>query len=300
MAVANDYESAGGSTPVSETPQNESDTFEIGDRTVHRLGFGAMRLTGDEIIGPPEDEEQAREVLERAVDIGVDLIDTADSYGPAVSERLIGEALGDRDDVLVATKAGLLRNREGEWLAHGDPDYIRNQVLTSLDRLRTDTIDLYQFHRPDDDTPFEDSVAAFAELKDEGLVDEVGLSNVSPEHIDQAREQVEIATVQNRYNIGDRGAADALELCTEEGIGFIPWAPINGDDVDEHGDLLDEIGDEHDATRRQVALAWLLERSEVILPIPGTSSPEHLESNVAASQLSLSDEEVQQLTDAAD
>ncbi|MBZ6493685.1 aldo/keto reductase [Natrinema longum] len=279
---------------------NESGTFEIGETTVHRLGFGSMRLCGDDIIGSPEDEETAREVVQRAVDCGIDLIDTADSYGPAVSERLIGEAIGDPDDVLVATKAGLLRNREGEWIAHGDPDYIRNQVLTSLDRLRTDTIDLYQFHRPDGDTDFEDSVAAFAELKDEGLVREVGLSNVSPELIDQAREQVDVATVQNRYNLNDRGAADSLEVCAENDIGFIPWAPINGDDLAAHGDLLDDIAEAHDATRRQVALAWLLERADVMLPIPGTSDPAHLESNVAATQLSLSDDEVQRLTDAAE
>ncbi|ELY57031.1 aldo/keto reductase [Natronolimnohabitans innermongolicus] len=282
----------------SDTPTNESDTFEIGDTTVHRLGFGAMRLCGEEIIGPPNDESRARDVLEYAVELGVDFVDTADSYGPGVSERLIGEALGDRDDVLVATKAGLLRNREGEWLAHGDPDYIRNQVLASLDRLRTETIDLYQFHRPDPDTPFEDSIQTFAELQDDGLVDQVGVSNVSVEQLETAREHVDVATVQNRYNVDDRENRDVLEACAENGIGFIPWAPINGDDVDAHGDLLDEIGDEHDASRRQVALAWLLERSDVILPIPGTSDPDHLESNVAASQLSLDDDEVQRITDA--
>ncbi|WP_440766935.1 aldo/keto reductase [Natronorubrum sp. DTA7] len=284
----------------SETITNESDTFEIGDTTIHRLGFGAMRLCGGEIIGPPEDEEAAREVLERAVDCGVDFVDTADSYGPGVSERLIGEALGDPDDVLIATKAGLLRNREGEWLAHGDPDYIRNQVLASLDRLRTDTIDLYQFHRPDPDTSYEDSIQTFAELQDEGLVEQVGVSNVSVEQLETAREHVDVATVQNRFNLGDRSNADVLEVCEANDIGFIPWAPIDGDDLDEHGDLLDEIADEHEATRRQVGLAWLLERSDVILPIPGTSDPDHLESNVAASQLSLSDDEVRQLTDAAE
>ncbi|QCW04533.1 aldo/keto reductase [Natrinema pallidum] len=284
----------------SNSITNESDTFEIGGSTVRRLGFGAMRITGEDIIGAPEDEASAREVVQHAVDCGVDLIDTADSYGPAVSERLIGEAIGDPDDVLIATKAGLLRNSEGEWLAHGDPDYIRNQVLTSLDRLRTDTIDLYQFHRPDDDTPFEDSVATFAELKDEGLVDAVGVSNVSAELLDRAREQVEIETVQNRYNLNDRGSREVLEICAEAGIGFIPWAPIDGDDLAEHGDLLDEIAERHDATRRQVALAWLLERSAVMLPIPGTSDPAHLESNLAASQLSLGDDEVRRLTAAAD
>ncbi|NKE34237.1 aldo/keto reductase [Natronococcus sp. JC468] len=277
--------------------QNESDTFEIGSTTVHRLGFGAMRLCGEEIIGPPEDEDAARELVRTAVDRGVDFIDTADSYGPGVSERLIGEALDDPDDVLVASKAGLLRNREGEWLHHGDPDYIRNQVLCSLDRLRTDTIDLYQYHRPDPDTPFEDSVQAFAELKDEGLVEQVGLSNVSVDQLETAREHVDVATVQNRYNVGDRSEADVLEACEEYDIGFIPWAPIDGDDLESHGEALDEVADEHDATRRQVALAWLLERSDVILPIPGTSDPDHLESNLAASQLSLSDDEVARITD---
>ncbi|WP_394740526.1 aldo/keto reductase [Natronococcus roseus] len=277
--------------------RNKSDTFEIGSKTVHRLGFGAMRLCGEEIIGPPEDEDAARELVRTAVEQGVDFIDTADSYGPGVSERLIGEALDDPDDVLVASKAGLLRNREGEWLHHGDPDYIRNQVLCSLDRLRTDTIDLYQYHRPDPDTPFEDSVRTFAELKDEGLVEQVGLSNVSVDQLETAREHVDVATVQNRYNVGDRSEADVLEACEEYGIGFIPWAPIDGDDLESHGEALDEIAEDHDATRRQVALAWLLERSGVILPIPGTSDPDHLESNLAASQLSLSDDEVAQITD---
>ncbi|MFD1565644.1 aldo/keto reductase [Haloarchaeobius amylolyticus] len=279
---------------------NESETFEIGTTAVHRLGFGAMRLCGEDIIGAPDDEDDAREVVRHAVDCGIDFIDTADSYGPAVSEQLIGEAIGDRDDVLVATKAGLLRNDSGDWISHGDPDYIRNQVLTSLDRLRTDTIDLYQFHRPDDDTPFEDSVATFAQLKDEGLVHAVGISNVSAELLDRAREQVEVATVQNRYNLNDRGSREVLEICADDGIGFIPWAPIDADDLAEHGGLLDDIADEHDATRRQVALAWLLERADVMLPIPGTSDPAHLESNVAASHLSLSNETVQRLTEAAD
>ncbi len=283
----------------SDTIANESETFEIGEHTVHRLGFGAMRLCGADIIGPPDDEDAAHEVLQQAIDIGVDFIDTADSYGPGVSERLIGEAIGDPDDLVVATKAGLLRNGDGEWLAHGDPDYIRNQVLVSLDRLRTDTIDLYQFHRPDPETPFEDSVQTFADLKDDGLVENVGLSNVTVEQLETAREHVEIATVQNRYNVDDRSNADVLEVCAEHGIGFIPWAPIDGDDLDAHGDLLDEIAGDHDATRRQVALAWLLARSDVMLPIPGTSDPAHLESNVAASQLSLTDDAVQRITESA-
>ncbi len=284
----------------NETIVNESETFGIGEQTVHRLGFGAMRLCGSGIIGPPDDEDGAREVLRQATDLGVDFIDTADSYGPGVSERLIGEAIGDPEDVLIATKAGLLRNQDSEWLANGDPDYIRNQVLTSLDRLRTDTIDLYQFHQPDPETPFEESVQTFADLKDDGLVRNVGLSNVSVEQLETAREYVDVATVQNRYNVADRSSAAVLDVCGEHGIGFMPWAPIDGDDLDAHGDLLDEIAADHDATRRQVALAWHLARSDVVLPIPGTSDPDHLESNVAASQLSLSDDEVKRLTGAAD
>ncbi|APX97250.1 aldo/keto reductase [Natronorubrum daqingense] len=284
----------------SESITNESDTFDIGDTTIHRLGFGAMRLCGEEIIGPPEDEATARTVLERALECGIDFIDTADSYGPGVSERLIGETIGDPDDVLVATKAGLLRNRESDWIPHGEPDYIRNQVLASLDRLRTDTIDLYQFHRPDPDTSFEDSIQTFAELQDEGLVDQVGVSNVSVDQLETAREHVDVATVQNRFNLDDRSNADVLEVCEDNDIGFIPWAPIDAEDLDEHGDLVDEIADDYDATRRQIGLAWLLERSDVILPIPGTSDPEHLESNVEASQLSLADEDVQRLTEAGE
>ena len=285
---------------MTETPvENASDTFDIGgELTVHRLGFGAMRLTGEGIIGEPDDQNEARDVLERAVDLGVDLIDTADSYGPGVSERLIGEALAPYpEDVVVATKGGLLRNTDGEWLRHGDPDYLHNAVLCSLDRLRTDTIDLYQYHRPDPDTPFEDSVTAIAELRDEGKIDHVGLSNVSVEELDRAREIVDIATVQNRYNVGDRSEGDVLEACEDADIGFIPWAPINPDDLDEKGEALDEIADAHDASRRQIALAWLLERSPVVLPIPGTSSVDHLEQNVAASTIDLTDEQVQRLSE---
>ena len=285
---------------MPETPvENESDTFDIGgDLTVHRLGFGAMRLTGEGIIGEPDDQEEARDVLERAVDLGVDFVDTADSYGPGVSERLIGEALAPYpDNLVVATKGGLLRNTDGEWLRHGDPDYLHNAVLCSLDRLRTDRIDLYQYHRPDPDTPLEDSVTAIAELRDEGKINHVGLSNVTVEELDKAREIVPIATVQNRYNLGDRSEEDVLEACEDADIGFIPWAPINPDGLDERGDALDDVADAHDASRRQIALAWLLERSPVILPIPGTSSVDHLEQNVAASTIELSDEEVRRLSE---
>ncbi|QLC34226.1 aldo/keto reductase [Halarchaeum sp. CBA1220] len=274
---------------------NQSDTFDIGgELTVHRLGFGAMRLCGPDIIGPPEDEENARDVLRRADDVGVDFIDTADSYGPGVSERLIGEALdASRDDLVVATKAGLLRNRESDWIAHGDPDYIRNQVLASRDRLGVETIDLYQFHRPDPDTEFEASVQAFAELKDDGLVEHVGLSNVTVEELETARDHVEVATVQNEYNVGNREHEDVLEACEEYDIGFIPYAPVGwGDGFEgETREAVESVADAHDASVYQIALAWLLEHSDVTLPIPGTSSVEHLEANVAASDIDLTDDE---------
>ena len=277
---------------------NRSGTFDIGgDLTVDRLGFGGMRITGEDIIGLPADQGDARAVVRRAVELGVDFIDTADSYGPGVSERLIGEELDASDDVVVASKAGLLRNRDGDWLPHGDPDFLKNQVLCSLDRLRTDTIDLYQFHRPDPETDFEASVHAFAEMKDAGQIAHVGLSNVSVEQLETAREIVEIATVQNRYDIANRDDEDVLRACEEYGIGFIPWGPMYAVDDQEGVDVLAEVADDHDATSRQVALAWLLHHSDVMLPIPGTSDVDHLESNVAASQLALTDDDMAALND---
>ncbi|CQH47174.1 probable oxidoreductase (aldo-keto reductase family protein) [Halobacterium hubeiense] len=271
--------------------ENDSDTFDIGgELTVHRLGFGAMRVTGPDVIGSPDDEENAREVLQHAVDLGVDFVDTADSYGPGVSERLIRES-GIAEDAVVATKAGLLRNATGDWIPHGDPDYIKNQALASLDRLGVDSIDLYQYHRPDPDTDFEDAVHAFAELKDDGLVDHVGLSNVSVEQLETARDIVDIATVQNAYNVVDREYEDVLEACEDYDIGFIPYFPMGGGDLGEQQDDLEAVAADHDATVRQVALAWLLDHSPVTLPIPGTSSIDHLETNVAASHLDLTAED---------
>ncbi|WP_066416032.1 aldo/keto reductase [Halorubrum aethiopicum] len=273
------------------------DTFDLGgDLTVNRLGFGGMRVTGEDIVGRPADERAAKSVIRRAVDLGVDFVDTADSYGPGVSERLIGEELGADDDVVVASKAGLLRNREGDWIPHGDPDFLRNQVLCSLDRLGTDSIDLYQYHRPDPDADFEASVHAFAEMKDAGQIDRVGLSNVSVEQLETAREIVEIATVQNRYDVGNRDEEDVLRACESHGVGFIPWGPMYAVEEDEVAEVLEAVAADHDgATPRQVALAWLLEHSDVTLPIPGTSSVGHLESNVAASRLELTDDDVARL-----
>ena len=277
---------------MASNTTSRRETFDIGgDLTVNRLGFGAMRITGEEIIGTPGDEGEAKEVLRRAVDLGVDFVDTADSYGPGVSERLIGEALGDPDDIVVASKAGLLRNREGDWLPHGDPDFLKNQVLCSLDRLGTDTIDLYQYHRPDPDTDFEESVHAFAEMKDAGQIAHVGLSNVTVEQLETAMEIVDVATVQNRYNVGHRDDEDVLRACERNDVGFIPWGPMYAVDEEAPADVLDAVADRHDATARQVALAWLLDHSDVTLPIPGTSSVDHLESNLAAAELSLTGED---------
>ncbi|OYR52963.1 oxidoreductase [Halorubrum sp. Ea1] len=278
---------------MSPATTTRSETFDVGgDLTVNRLGFGAMRVTGEDIIGRPADEEEAKRVLRRAVELGVDFVDTADSYGPGVSERLIGEALGDPDDVVVASKAGLLRNREGDWLPHGDPDFLKNQVLCSLDRLGADTIDLYQFHRPDPDTDFEASVHAFAEMKDAGQIAHVGLSNVTVEQLETATEIVDIATVQNRYNVGHRDDEDVLRACERDDVGFIPWGPMYAVFQEGPAAVLDEVAERRDATPQQVALAWLLEHSDVTLPIPGTSSVEHLETNVAAADLSLTDEDM--------
>ena len=269
--------------------ENDSDTFDIGgELTVHRLGFGAMRITGPDVIGSPDDEDNARDVLQRAVDLGVDFVDTADSYGPGVSERLIRES-GIAEDAVVATKAGLLRNATGDWIPHGDPDYIKNQALASIDRLGVDSIDLYQYHRPDPD--FEAAVHAFAELKDDGLVDHVGLSNVSVEQLETARDVVDVATVQNAYNVVDREYEDVLEACEDYDVGYIPYFPMGGGDLGEKRTDLEAVATDHDATVRQVALAWLLDHSPVTLPIPGTSSVDHLETNVAASRLDLTAED---------
>ncbi len=279
-------------------PTNESGTFDLGDElTVNRLGFGAMRLCGEGVIGPPEDEAYAKEVTQQAVDLGIDFIDTADSYGPGVSERLLREAI-DTSNVTIATKAGLLRNSDGQWLNHADPDYIRNQVLVSRDRLGVDSIDLYQLHSPDPDTPFEESITAFAELKDEGFIDHIGLSNVSVDQLEEARDHVEVASVQNQYNILNRDHEDVLQVCEEYGIGFIPYFPIAAGSISGI-EAIQEVADAHDATVYQIALAWLLEHSDVMLPIPGTGSLKHLKENVAASSISLSNDEYSRLVEVA-
>jgi pyridoxine 4-dehydrogenase len=269
------------------------DTFKIGgDLEVRRLGFGAMRITGDGIWGPPDDPEAARDLLRRVVEIGVNLIDTADSYGPEVSENLIADALHPYPDGLViATKGGLQRTGPGQWPRDGRPEHLREACDGSLSRLKLERIDLYQLHAPDPEVPYEDSIGTLKELQDEGKIRHIGISNVSVDQLGQARELVEVVTVQNRYNLTDRSSKDVLEACEAAGIGFIPWFPLAIGSLAKPSGALDEVAHAHDATPGQVALAWLLARSRVMLPIPGTSSVEHLEENMAAEALTLTDEE---------
>jgi aryl-alcohol dehydrogenase-like predicted oxidoreductase len=279
------------------TDQTPAGTFTLGgELTVRRLGFGAMRITGDGIWGEPEDREEAIAVVRRAVELGVNLIDTADSYGPEVSEKIIAEALYPYPDGLViATKGGLVRPGPGRWERDGRPEHLREACEGSLRRLRLDRIDLYQLHAPDPKVPFERSVETLAELREEGKVRLVGLSNVDVEQVDQALEIVPIASVQNRFNLTDRSSEDVLDACEERGLGFIPWFPLATGELARPGGPLDEIAARHDATPSQIALAWLLARSPVMLPIPGTGSVEHLEENLAAAFIELSDDEVEEL-----
>ncbi|HEV2147741.1 MAG TPA: aldo/keto reductase [Longimicrobiaceae bacterium] len=270
-----------------------------GDLPVHRLGFGAMRITGKGIWGPPEDRGEALRVLRRTIELGIDLIDTADSYGPHVSEELIAEALHPYPEGLViATKAGLERSGPGKWEPNGHPKHLRAACEGSLRRLRVERIDLYQLHRIDPRIPAEDQVGTLSRLREEGKVRHVGLSEVGVEEIRRAREIVPIVSVQNRYNLVDRDWEETLEHCGEEGIAFIPWYPLAAGPLAEGDGPLARIAERHGATTAQVALAWLLRRSPVMLPIPGTSSVEHLEENVGAAPLELDDAELEELSEA--
>ena len=286
---------------TSDTPAHASGTFDLGDGlTVHRLGFGAMRVTGKGIWGAPDDHDESIRVLKRAVDLGVDFIDTADSYGPFVSEDLIAEALHPYPDGLViATKGGLLRTGPNEWIPDGKPAYLKQAVRMSMRRLQIDTIDLYQLHRIDADTDREAQFKALKEFQDEGWVRLVGLSEVSVDEIKAAQDAgLTVATVQNEYNLGTRKSEDVLDFCEAEGIGFIPWFPLNAGKLAE-SDVLTEAADQLGASKSQVALAWLLKRSPVMLPIPGTSSVEHLEENVAAAEIEMPDDVYEHLDEAA-
>jgi aryl-alcohol dehydrogenase-like predicted oxidoreductase len=270
-----------------------SGTFAIGgDLTVNRLGYGAMRITGDGIWGEPKDRENAKRVLRRAVELGVNFIDTADSYGPEVSEQLIGEALAPyAKGVVIATKAGFTRQGPNQWAAVGRPEYLIQQVEMSLRRLKLERIDLWQLHRIDPKVPVGESLGAIKKLQEQGKIRHVGLSEVKPHEIDEARKVIEIVSVQNQYNLGDRQHEDVVEYCTKHKLAFIPWFPVAAGKLARPGGKLDAAAKKHGATVSQLSLAWLLHHSPVMLPIPGTSSVEHLEQNIAAADVKLSDAE---------
>ena len=287
-------------TDVTDPPAAAAGTFAIGgDRAVRRLGFGAMRITGPGIWGPPTDHDESLRVLRRAVELGVDLIDTADSYGPFVSEDLIAEALHPYPaGLVVATKGGLTRSGPGVWEAVGRPEYLRQCVEMSLRRLRVERIELYQLHRVDPLVPIAESFGALAELQAQGKIRHLGLSNVTVDELRAAQSVAPVATVQNRYNLADRASEDVLDVCADEGIGFIPWFPVATGELARAGGPLDRVATEHGATPAQLALAWLLHRSPVVLPIPGTSSVAHLEENVAAAAIRLAPDELAALESA--
>ena len=277
-----------------------SGTFTLGgDLTVNRLGFGAMRLTADGVWGPPDDKDECIRVLRRAVELGVNFIDTADSYGPYVSEKLIREALHPYpDDLVIATKAGLLRTGPNEWEPLGFPAYLRQECEMSLRRLGVDRIDLFQLHRIDSKFPAEDQLGELAALQKEGKIRHIGLSEVTVNQLTAAQDTVAVVSVQNMYNLTMRGAEPLLEACEAQKIGFIPWFPLAAGPLAATDGPLQRIAARHDASPSQLALAWLLKRSPVMLPIPGTSKVAHLEENVAAAEISLSDQEFAELSDA--
>jgi aryl-alcohol dehydrogenase-like predicted oxidoreductase len=254
-----------------------------GDLTVNRMGFGAMRITGPGILGEPSDPEEARAVLRRAVELGVDFIDTADAYGPNVSERLIAEALHPYPEGLViATKGGLTRRGRGPWPADGRPEHLRSACDGSLARLRLERIDVYQFHAPDPRVPYEDSIGALAELQREGKIRHIGVSNVDLDQLRRAQAIVPVVSVQNHYHVADRGSEDVLDACAAEGLAYLPWRPLNGGSLTGPRSKLSGAAERHGVTPGQIALAWLLARSTAMLPIPGTSSVAHLEENMRA------------------
>lgn len=285
---------------MTSSPAASSGTFRIGgDLPVHRLGFGAMRVTGPGVWGDPRDPDEAVRVLRRLPELGVTFVDTADSYGPDVSERLIRQALHPyADDLVIATKGGFTRPGPNRWVEDGRPEYLRRQVEASLRNLGVERIDLYQLHRIDPKVPVEDSLGELDALRREGKIRHIGLSQVSVAEIKQARAATEIVSVQNLYNLADRSSEDVLAYCEAENLAFIPWYPIATGSLADQGGPLSRISRDHGATPSQLALAWLLHGSPVMLPIPGTSSVAHLEENVAAASVRLTDEEFASLTQA--
>jgi pyridoxine 4-dehydrogenase len=284
---------------VTDRPVAGSGELRIGDMTVHRLGFGTMQLTGPGVWGPPRDHDAAIAVLRRVVDLGVDLLDTADSYGPGVAEDLIHEALHPYPTGLrIATKAGLARTGPDQWVPVGRPAYLRQQCEMSLRRLDVERIDLFQLHRIDPDVPAAEQIGVLKDLRDEGKIAEVGLSEVQVADVEAARAITPIVTVQNLFNLGNQGADDLLAYCETAGIGFIPWFPLASGRLAQPGGPVDDVARQLDVSVAQVALAWLLRRSPVLLPIPGTSSVAHAEDNCAAAGLELTDAQYNELTEA--
>lgn len=288
-------------TQSTGRPVEQSGTFSIGgDLPVHRLGYGVMQLPGPGVWGPPRDHDEALRVLRRAVELGVDLIDTADSYGPFVADHLIREALHPYPDGLViATKVGFTRQGPRRWVPVGRPEYLRQQVELNLRHLGLERIDLLQLHRIDPEVPADDQVGELAAMQGEGKIRHIGLSEVTVDQLEDARKVAEIVSVQNRYNLADRAASDVLDHCERAGIAFIPWFPLATGELAGEGSPVARIATEKGVSPSQLALAWLLHRSPVVLPIPGTSSVAHLEDNVAAAGVELTDEEMTALTDAA-
>ncbi len=282
---------------MTDVSTNGERTFGLGgDLTVQRLGFGAMRITGRGIWGDPPDHDEAISVLRRAVELGINLIDTADSYGPHVSERLIAEALHPYpEDLVIATKGGLVRPGPGQWRPDGRPQHLRSACDGSLERLQLEQIPLYQFHRPDRRVPLEDSIGTLVELKNEGKIRHIGVSNFTERELDEALRLTPVVSVQNRYSPVDRSSESMLARCESESIAFLPWAPLEAGDIGSEAAVA-RVAKAHDATPHQVALAWLLARSPVMLPIPGTGSVAHLEENAAAASLQLTPSEVAELS----
>jgi pyridoxine 4-dehydrogenase len=276
----------------------QAGTIDVGgDLTVNRLGYGAMRITGRGILGPPPDRDEARAVVRRAVELGVNFIDTADSYGPEVSEEIIAEALFPYpEELVIATKGGLERTGTGRWPENGRPEHLVEACEGSLRRLRLEQIPLYQFHRPDPAVPLEDSIGALVGLKEQGKIRHIGVSNVSEEQLRRAQRLTPVVSIQNRYNLDDRRSEPLVDLCEQEQLAFLPWAPIQNLDGNP---VVQEVADRHGATPRQIVLAWLLARSPAMLPIPGTGSVAHLEENIAAAAIELTPAEVTALTDGA-
>ncbi len=278
-----------------------SGTFNLGgDLPVYRLGYGAMRLTGEGIWGEPKDTETAKKVLKRVVELGINFIDTADSYGPEVSERLIGEALSPyAKGVVIATKGGLVRTGPNQWHPVGRPEYLQQEVEMSLRRLKAERIDLWQLHRIDPKVPVEESLGVIKKLQEQGKIRHVGLSEVKPNEIEQARKVIDIVSVQNQYNLSDRQHEDVVDYCEKNNLAFIPWFPVASGKLAQAGGALDSAAKRHNATVSQLSLAWLLHRSKVILPIPGTSSVEHLEENAKSADVQLSADEWKEIEAAA-